>query len=323
MLYRFGDLGTGKTGLSLNHSSTAVTSGFAPMPFSGGGADAISQNTLGEFASFATGQEFSALRDTVTLNGSQSQSSGSYGGGSSRDIANNRLDYAINTDLSVYGTIGWEYINYGGGNHLNIDDMTWSFGTTWTPNPDSTVTIGYGHQNGANSLTFSGHYALTARTMLTGSYTNGVGTQLEQVSNQLDNGAVNNNGNTVNSQTGGPLFVGNNALGVAPGRVPLQHADPEFGDRAGPRHDHLHCVIFIGDSGRHRPSFQHQHRPHGVGSLVSPVHPQSRDEYQPILQHRDADRDPGEHALARSAPVFAVYSQRHRLYVRQLQLLRP
>jgi uncharacterized protein (PEP-CTERM system associated) len=217
LLYHLGDFGDGKLGVSMTRSATAPITGFAPLPFVGEGNDLQTQSNVEEAANFDTGEHFGAIRDRVTLDANQGEFSGTFSGRSSWYTASNRVDYAVNHTISVYGTVGWEDIDYSGASRLNIDDMTWGFGTTVTPNQDSSITIGYGHLNGTNSLTFIGHYALTARTTLTASYSNTLGTQLEQVASQLDQGAVNNNGSMVNARTGGPLFVGNNALGLSPG----------------------------------------------------------------------------------------------------------
>lgn len=217
VLQHYGDIGDAKLGISLNRSSSATTTGFAPLPFAASGTNSLQESIIEETGTFTSGPEFGRTQDAANIDAQQTQASGFTGGASTRDVGTNRLTYAINTSVSVYGTIGWEYIKYTGGNRLNIDDMVWQVGGTWTPNADSSITAGYGHQNGQNSLTFSGHYALSARTTITGSYTNGVGTQLEQVAHQLDLGAVGNNGNFLNSQTGGELFAANNAEGVAPG----------------------------------------------------------------------------------------------------------
>jgi hypothetical protein len=157
------------------------------------------------------------IRDTASADGLQSNSGGTGVTTSTRATASNRVDYQINVSIDVYGQIGYEDISYSGNNALAIHDVTWGVGTVLTPNPDSQLSLGYGHQNGANTVTASGHYALSARTILTVSYNNGVGTQLEQVNQQLNQASVANNGSLVNSQTGAPLFVNNNALGVAQG----------------------------------------------------------------------------------------------------------
>ena len=216
-LYRFGDLGTAKLGVSFDRSSYSSVTGFAPIPLLSRGSNDQTMSSVEEFAQLTSGDEFVALRDTFSADGVQSTSHGGGISSSSRDTASNRVDYQFNTSIDVYGQIGWEDISYSGTNALRINDLTWGFGTVLTPNPDSQLTIGYGHQDGASSLTASAHYALTARTTLSASYNNGVGTQLEQVNRQLNQASVGNNGGLQNGNTGGSLFVGNNALGVAPG----------------------------------------------------------------------------------------------------------
>lgn len=217
MQYHFGDIGTGRVGVSFNDSSYSSLTGFAPIPLVSQGTNEQHMASVEEFAQFQTGDAFNLFRDTFSADGVQTTGSGTGANSSTRDTATNRVDYQYNPSIDVYGQIGWENISYSGGNTLHINDLTWGIGTVLTPNTDSSLTIGYGHQNGANTLTASAHYALTARTFLTASFNNGVGTQLEQVNNQLNQAAVANNGGLVNSQTGAPLFVNNNALGVSTG----------------------------------------------------------------------------------------------------------
>ena len=114
-------------------------------------------------------------------------------------------------------SIGHEKIAYGGNSALNIDDLTWSFGGTLVPNQNSSITISYGHQQGTDALSFNGRYQLTARTMITGSYSDTLGTQLENLQQQLNQGTVSANGSFVNSQTGGQLFGSTNAAPIQPG----------------------------------------------------------------------------------------------------------
>ena len=59
-------------------------------------------------------------------------------------------------------------------------------GTTLTPDPDTFLTLSYGHLNGYNSLSVNGRYAITGRTTLTVSYGSTTGTQLENLQNQLN-----------------------------------------------------------------------------------------------------------------------------------------
>ncbi|HUB11670.1 MAG TPA: hypothetical protein VMB34_06905 [Acetobacteraceae bacterium] len=217
MLYRFGDLATARLSVTATRSVSSEINGFAPMPFVAEGQDAEAFSSLQELAQLQSGDEFDRFRDTFTASGEQGVSSGIGISSSQRDSVNNRIDYQITDSLDVYGQFGWENIRYSGENALRIDDGTWGAGTIYTPNPDTYVSLGYAHQNGVNTATATARYAITARTVLTANFNNGVGTFLEQVANQLNQASVGNNGNLVNAQTGGQLFTNVNALGVETG----------------------------------------------------------------------------------------------------------
>lgn len=163
---------------------------------------------------------------------------------SSRMIVTDQVNYALTRTLNVFASGGHEDITYsnqsaqsitgvtyttgangqpvpnytfGNTGPPSIHDLTWSLGATWTPNPDSSLTVSYGHLDGFNSFTANGHYALTPRTMLTVSYGSTLGTQLENVQNQLSLAGTNGTGTLVNGLTGGSLFGGTNALSVEDG----------------------------------------------------------------------------------------------------------
>lgn len=230
VLYNFGDWGTGKVGVSASETSFSRVSGFAPMPF-GTGANGQSTSTLEETVSFQTGDVLSRIRDRFSADAQQSIVSGGStgtsigsastltgsGSSSTRSTMSNRIDYAFDQSIAFYTQLGWENIHYSGNNLLSINGPTWEFGVVYTPDQDTRVTLGYGRENGRTSWKFDGRYALTPRTVLTASYTTGIGTQQEQLRNQLNRAVVDNNGGLVNGQTGGPLFTSTNALGVSPG----------------------------------------------------------------------------------------------------------
>jgi hypothetical protein len=164
---------------------------------------------------------------------------------SSRVIITDTVSYAATPGLVVFASAGHEDITFSnqgaqpissvtlltganGGqlppvfNFSNtgappVHDLTWSLGATWTPNPDGALTLSYGHQNGFNAFSADGHYLATARTLLTVSYASTLGTQLQNLQNQLNLAANNGSGTLVNGQTGGPLFAGANALAVQNG----------------------------------------------------------------------------------------------------------
>jgi uncharacterized protein (PEP-CTERM system associated) len=214
-LHRFGDIGTTRIGYSISESSFSDTGSFLPLFFPTG-SNNQSETTNEVFGSFQSGEILGRIQDAVTLDASNSTASGAATGSSTATISN-RTDYAVNDWVSVYGTIGYENLSYGGTNSPHVADMTWGLGATLRPNPDSEITLGYGRQDGITSFNFSGYYALTARTTISASYATALQTQLQQIQNALNLGVINQNGTLINSQTGAQLFVTNPALGVQAG----------------------------------------------------------------------------------------------------------
>jgi len=235
LLRRFGDWGTGKLGYSLGVTRSNLLTGFASSPLPTGGADGQTQVTNEEIANFTTGEFLGSIQDSFNVDLQQSSSSADAGfvsgttglPGSSntttstREIVTDQVSYVVNRDITVFVSGGHENISYSGlatgFGFRPIDDLTWSVGATLTPNADSLLTVSYGHQNGYNAFSANGHYALTARTMLTLSYGSSLGTQLENLQNQLNLASVNGSGSLVNAQTGGTLFGPTNALGARDG----------------------------------------------------------------------------------------------------------
>jgi hypothetical protein len=195
-----------------------------------GGGNGQTQVTNEEIAHFATGEFLGALQDVFDIDLQQSNSSAdaAFVSGttglpasnnsipSTRNLVTNQVNYVVNRAITVFVSGGHENIVYPGVIQP-IDDLTWSIGTTLTPNADSLLSVSYGHLNGYNSFSAYGHYNLTARTLLTVSYGSTLGTQLQNLQGQLNLATVNSNGSLVNAQTGGPLFSNTNALSVQSG----------------------------------------------------------------------------------------------------------
>jgi uncharacterized protein (PEP-CTERM system associated) len=227
VMRRFGDWGSGRLGYSLDVTDSASLSGFAASPFPSGGTNARHLVTNEGTGHFATGEVLQSVQDALDINASQSQSSSGANFGaaagvaapqagtsftSTRLTANNTVTYAVNRTVSVFGSGGYESILYSSAGARPIRDFTWTIGTTITPNPDSLVRISYGHQSGINSLSLDGHYALTARTLLTMSYGSTLGTQLEAIQSQLNQATPGLNGGLNNALTPGTLFGASNSL---------------------------------------------------------------------------------------------------------------
>ena len=176
LLRRFGDYGTGKLGYSLSATQSNLLTGFASSPLAGGGGNGQTQVTNEEFAHFATGEFLGALQNVFDVDLQQSNSNtdaafitattglqaNSNSTPSTRNIVTDQVNYVVNRAITVFVSGGHENITYTGVIQP-IDDLTWSIGTTLTPNSDSLLSVSYGHLNGFNSFSAYGHYELTAR----------------------------------------------------------------------------------------------------------------------------------------------------------------
>jgi uncharacterized protein (PEP-CTERM system associated) len=226
LLRQFGDWGTGKLGYSVNVTESDRLTGFAASPFiSGSGTNNQTLVSNEEIAHFATGDFLEPLENSfdIDLTQSQTSSGGNYAAGttdamgtstsysSERNFVTDKITWQINRAVAVFGSGGHEFIVYNTTGGERIDDMTWSLGTTLTPDPDTSLTASYGHLNGYNSLTLNGRYAVTGRSTLTVSYGSTTGTQLENLQNQLNLATTNANGTLVNGQNGGQLYGAANA----------------------------------------------------------------------------------------------------------------
>jgi uncharacterized protein (PEP-CTERM system associated) len=234
LLRQFGDYGSGKLGASVNASSYSSITGFAasPLPTGGGGNGSSSLLTTEQIAHYATGEAMQKLQYSLDVDLSQSHTqtgSASATAGtttvtepgttftSERQTLNNQLSYAVSHSLILLGAVGEQHIQYSGNQAPTISGLIWNVGFTYTPSPDSTMTVTYGRLNGTNAAQASGHFAVGGRSLLTFSYSNTVGTQLENLQNQINNAAIGAQGGLVTAQTGGPALIGINALGVQNG----------------------------------------------------------------------------------------------------------
>ncbi|MDR3538046.1 MAG: outer membrane beta-barrel protein [Acetobacteraceae bacterium] len=227
---RLGSYGDYRIGASLDVSHLDNANGFAVLPLAGGGTSPQTLVTTQQVAHFSSGDYLTAFQDAVDVNFSQSNTTYEQGtngaigaalltgtNASQSETASDQLTWHYDQAIALFASLGWENIRYSGSNGLNVNDATWSVGATLTPNPDSYLTVSYGHQQGADSLTVNAHYLATARTVISANYGSTVGTQLQNLQRQLDLATANGNGGLVNRQTGGPLFNSNNLLNVQPG----------------------------------------------------------------------------------------------------------
>jgi hypothetical protein len=220
LLHTFGDYGTGKLGVSASVGTSDTTSGFAPLPYPSGNTQGSSLVATEEFAQFTSGDFLRTWQDTFNVDLVQSttrtnqvvDAAGTISSipnttfGSSRQIVSDKLSYAVADWASAFITFGHENISYSTSGFRNINDFTWSVGTNVQPNPDSNISLSYGHQNGFSSFQANGRYALSARTIVSGGYSESLGTQLEEQSAEFQLGVIGPNGQFIDGSNGTPLL---------------------------------------------------------------------------------------------------------------------
>jgi uncharacterized protein (PEP-CTERM system associated) len=165
-----------------------------------------------EYATFTTGENFGRFNDSLRLDASQTTGSGVLDN-ARRTTAINYVSYAIDRQFALLASGGYEDIKYSGLPPIHINDEVWSGGVRWTPNPNSTVTVSYGHKDGFNSASLSLAYSLTARTRVFASYHEGLTSSAQELQDDLANSTVDQYGNTLDAISGAPLMIGDSLLG--------------------------------------------------------------------------------------------------------------
>ncbi len=211
LLHRFGTFGTGKLGLNLTETYSSNSSSNLI-----GGPTGPSQHIFtGEgIAQFISGDDWGRVVNIATLDASKSTGTGVVAN-ATRAVADNRIGYVLRPWLLPFGEFGYENIQFPSTvQHVSVEDGIWGLGAVLIPNPDSRLTVEYGHFNGVTSFQASARYAPTARTVLTASYTAGLTSDLQQIQSQLEAVGVNPLGNAINLETGAPVSLINSLAGV-------------------------------------------------------------------------------------------------------------
>jgi Putative beta-barrel porin 2 len=232
ILGQLGDYGSYKLGVSADVSRSSNIHGIAATPFPTGGTGSTQLFSTEEIAHYTSGEFLTKFQYALDIDASQSRTQGystnviigttpatipGQSFSSERETINNQLAYAVSHNLSLLASAGLQEIHYSGGAAPPISGPIWNVGFTYSPGPESSITVTYGHQYGQNSIQASGYFAVGGRSAVTLSYTNSVGTQLENLQNQVNNGVVGTGGVFIDARTGGPALIAQNSLGVQNG----------------------------------------------------------------------------------------------------------
>jgi uncharacterized protein (PEP-CTERM system associated) len=203
LTHRFGGWGTAQVGAAASQTMTGALNG---------GATVQTLTTRREFATFTSGENLGRLSDTLTLSATQDSGTGALNG-AYQDLVSDQIGYAITRGIIALASLGWEDIKYSGAGAPHYNDATWSVGARLLPNPDSVISVGYGHQGGATAAQANASYAPTATIRLSAQYSAGVTTAAQTLNNALAGASFDAFGHPIDPATGVPLDLGNNFFG--------------------------------------------------------------------------------------------------------------
>ena len=272
-LHRFGDTGTAKIGYQFSETSFSQGNSYVPL-FIPTGHNTSYNITNEGVAQFETGDRFAPFRN-LTLADAQ-LGNGNFQGNSSQYTVINRLGYLVNRELTVFGQVGYENLRFDGTPSTHISDAIWGVGATWTPNPDSQITVGFGHRYGENNVAFDGSFALTARTRISASYTTGLQNDLQGIQGQLDLASLTYHGADGEQRYRRPAVHRHRRARRPGGPVPIQGVHRERKHRVGSRsflrfvtdfrdHDGRRAPVQCNNSIQHSRSASGLHQPGGNG----------------------------------------------------------
>lgn len=212
--HRFGDTGTLQAGVS--YSQTIFGSGATIPSNSVFGSQALAgttQTSTEEYAKFTTGPRFGRILNQALFDSTQQTGTGG-SGDFHHTLGIDEIDYAFTREIAGIVDFGGEDLSFAGTPPIHITDVVWDVGARLTPNPDSTITVRYGHHEGINSFFLDATYAVTARTTIYANYSEGLSTDTGEIVNNLDQAAINPYGQTINAETGAPLLINNGFFGL-------------------------------------------------------------------------------------------------------------
>ncbi len=203
LTHRFGGWGTAELGVSGSETSAGAL---------GGGASVQQLTSRSEFASFASGENLGRLSSTLSASATQDAGSGALAG-AYQNLLTEQLGYALTRGITALASLGWEDLRYGGVGAPIYDDATWSLGVRLLPNPDSSITVTYGHQGGATAAGLDAVYAPSPSLRLFAQYSAGVTTAAQTLQTALSGAAFDAIGRPVDPQSGAPVLLGDNFFG--------------------------------------------------------------------------------------------------------------
>lgn len=218
--HQFGGTAIAELGYTISYT-TYNANNNTPTPQQ----QALNQSTVTqeERGLLATGEDFGRFSNTLLADASQSSGSGTLTTSHNNTISDTAA-YAITYTLSVNASVGYENIQYSGGNAFNTSGsayntkgVIWSVGGRWTPDPDTEFDAGYGYQQGQNSAYLNASFTPAPNTHVFATHSQSVGTNVSNLQRAVAGTSVGPNGVTFINNTNTPTVLTNNFIGVRPG----------------------------------------------------------------------------------------------------------
>ena len=211
---------TGQTQLQQAFNTSGGNQGFGNQ---GIGSQGITGNltTQRERASFITGENLGRFNVITAAEAVQYSGAGAYHNAYRNQLT---LDggYAVSRTVTVIAGTGYQDIRFTGTPGFRLSEPIWSVGVRLTPNPDSSITIGYGRKDGANSLFLDATTAPTARTRLYSRYSEGLSTDAESQQDLLQSTTIGSTGLLTDTATGAPVSSSGAQFGTQNGLYRLR-----------------------------------------------------------------------------------------------------
>lgn len=174
-------------------------------------------------ASFTSGQEFGRISFGLSVLRIDYDGPGALRG-AARQTETLDLGYAATRTVTLLGQVGHQDIRYGGVRPIRINEMLWSLGLRWNPDPDTTMTARFGHRDGGTNFFFEGSTAPTGRTRVSASYSEAMVSQADELQSSLSRSRVAGPSLVVDPVTGMPVLVSNNFAGTQGGIARVRRA---------------------------------------------------------------------------------------------------
>ena len=197
----------GQTPVQQSFNTAGGFQGLGNQGFNQGiGAQGITGNltTQRERASFITGENLGRFNVITAAEAVQY-----YGGGAYRGAYRNQVNvdggYAVSRTVTVIAGTGYQDLRFTGTPGYRLSEPIWSVGVRLTPNTESSITVGYGRKDGANSLFLDAATAPSARTRVYARYSEGLSTDAESQQDLLQSTTIGSTGLLTDSATGAPV----------------------------------------------------------------------------------------------------------------------